>query len=204
MLSIAMAEENPVPQAEVPKVVALKRFPGSYPSSSSLSIPFTGCVVLDRKLGKNSGEQWLSVDELIKDPDFKDLYVLVNGDGSLLGGRVAYKGSLADWRGEPGFKARLRVLEVFCPEEATVSKALPMTYDGSDFGGMIYTFRDNGEVSWRKKAAGVENEKAYIERQETHVKSCPECQGTKGYLPQVVASIEGPVTNIRRDIPAEK
>lgn len=185
----AMAAEKPV----LPKVTALKTFPVAYPMSSSLAIPFNGCVVLAGELPKGTKEQWLPVDELIKDRDFEDLKVLVDSGGSILGAKATYKGPLMDWKGEPGFQARLRVLRVFSLEDSPETRAMPLKYDGSDFGGMLYTFDEKGGVVWRKKRVEwVETEMAYVTRMEEHNRGCVNCRPGMG-LPRVVASVEHPV-----------
>ena len=165
--------------AEQPKVVAVKQFSGIYPASHSLRVPFHGCVVLDTPAPLGEGEHWLSLDHLISDADFGKIQILVDPEGTILGARTVFKGSPEEWRGARGYAARQRVLFCFSlgGDGPELSRALPLAHDGSDFGGMVYTFDTRGNVSWRiPQGVSVTNETEYVKKQEEHKRLCPRCK----------------------------
>ncbi len=166
-------------RAEQPKVVAVKQFGGIYPASSSLDIPFHGCVQMDGQLPAGDGEHWLSLDHLVKDDDFAEIQVLVDSEGTILGGRAVFKGSPKEWRDERGYASRLRVLFAFLGGDGPeISRDLPLAYDGSGFGDMVYGFDTNGHVSWRiPQNHPVMNEEEYVRQREMHNATCEECKG---------------------------
>jgi len=176
VISLAVASSG---FAQLPKVTKVKQFDGIYPSSTSLQIPFNGCVVLEAPLPPGEKEYWLNLDHLIQDHDFAQIHVLVNAKGTILGARAVFKGSLKEWRGARGLASRNHVLEVFRLEDSgtPLSKKLPLTYDGNDFGGMIYTFSRKGHVSWKDSGKfDVTDEDEYVARQEKHKHECEECK----------------------------
>lgn len=165
----------PLGHAELPKVVAVKEFSGIYPASNSLSIPFHGCVVLDGQVKLGGGEHWLPLDHLITDDDFGKIQILVESAGTILGARAVFKGSLEEWRGARGYVSRQRILQVFGigGDGPELSRELPLAHDGSDFGGMVYTFDQSGHVSWRvPQSASVTDEAKYVAGQEQHKSAC--------------------------------
>jgi hypothetical protein len=161
-------------RAEQPKVVAVKQFNGIYPASHSLNIPFHGCVVLDAQVPLGDGEHWLPLDHLITDGDFGKIQILVNSAGSILGARTIFKGSLEEWKGARGYASRKRILNCFLGGDGPdLSRELPLAYDGSDFGGMVYTFDESGRVSWRSaQGYSVTDEAKYVAGQEQHKLNC--------------------------------
>ncbi len=165
-------------RAQQPKVVAVKQFAAIYPASSSLSIPFHGCVALEARLPAGDGEYWLPLDHLVTDDDFDKIQVLVNSSGSIMGARAVFKGSTEEWRGARGYAGRKRVLEVFMGGDGPeLSRELPLAYDGNGFGDMVYTFDTTGQVSWRiGQNRVVIREAEYVEGQEKHKRECPECR----------------------------
>ena len=160
--------------AEQPKVVAVKEFTGIYPALFSLGIPFHGCVVLDAQLPPGEGEHWLSLDHLITDEDFRNIQILVNSTGTILGARASFKGSLEEWRGVRGYASRQRILFPFMGGDGPeLPRELPLAYDGVGFGDMVYTFDLSGHVSWRiPQGAKVIDEVAYVAIQEKHKREC--------------------------------
>ncbi len=167
--------------SQLPEVIAVKQFSGISPSSSSLQVPFHGCVTLDRALPTVGGEYWLTVDHLVKDNDFSKIQMLVNAGGIIIGARASFTGSLEEWNADRGYASRKRVLEVFLGGDGPeLSRKLPLAYDGCDFGDMVYTFDIRGNVSWRK-AQGVVlvSEAEYVSDRESHKKACEECKNIR-------------------------
>lgn len=74
---------------------------------------------------------------------------------------------------------RTRVLFCFLGGDGPpLSTELPLAYDGSDHGNMIYTFDESGHVSWRKpQNCSVTSEDAYVRKHKNHIESCDECKG---------------------------
>lgn len=172
VISLAVASSG---FAQSPKVIKVKEFTGIYPASASLQIPFNGCVVLDAPLPPGKKKYWLSLDHLIQDADFTKINVLVNVEGTILGGSAVFKGSPEEWRGVRGLASRNRVL--FCSwsegDGVPLPKNLPLIYDGRDFSDMIYTFSKNGHVSWKLSGKfDLTNEAEYVARQEKHKREC--------------------------------
>ncbi len=175
MLLLAIAQTA---RSQEPRVLAVKQFSGIYPDSASLRIPFHGCVELEGQLSAGNGEYWLSLDHLITDDDFNKIQVLVNSDRTILGARASFKGPREEWRSERGYASRKRVLAVFLGGDGPeIARNLPLAHDGSGFGGMVYTFDENGHVFWRiAQGANVVNEAEYAKGREKHKRECQECK----------------------------
>ena len=165
-------------RAEPPTVVRLKMFSRDYPSNCILGIPMHGCVDLSRPLPPDSGEDWLSLGHLTKHQDFDHIEVLVQSDRSILGGRAVFKGSQEEWSGKKGCEARKLVLFCFQGGDGPpLSDELPLAFDGSDFGAMIFTFDLSGHVTWRKvRGAEPDTEEAHVAGCKQHSRECKECR----------------------------
>ncbi len=164
--------------AQLPKVVTVKEFSGIYPASYSLRVPFHGCVTLDSELPKGEGEFWLSLEHLVTDADFSKLEVLVNSERTILGARATFNGTREQWHAARGYSSRQRVLWPFLGGDGPpLAETLPLAYDGTDFGGMVFTFDNGGNVSWRVvQGADVTNELEYVRGREKHKATCEECK----------------------------
>jgi hypothetical protein len=164
--------------AESPKVVGVKVSSGISRVSFSLGIPFHGSVVLDAQLPLGEGEHWLSLDHLIADEDFKSIQILVNSNGTILGARAIFKGSMENWRGASGYASRQRILSPFMGGDGpALSSELPLAYDGNGLGDIVYTFDLSGNVSWRISQEPTLTDKAInLADQDEHIPQLKECR----------------------------
>ena len=136
------------------KVESIHMYSNIYPAAHALSIPFNGYVKLNRLPKEKAGEYWLNVDHLIDVDHFKNVHVLVDHEGVIIGGKATFDGTREAWtKRDLGVQARLKVIAAFVGGEedfyAKMKQPIQLYNAHGDFGGMVFTFHTDG-VSWRK------------------------------------------------------